>query len=564
MSLLYQAADKEWSESASRILNQAKPKLDALQGLAAKAKELGLSPHASTSSGGVDLKRLFTLVAEGEAWVQSLADATAAAAAAAVPTSSSSCLSSSSATSLEPDSETSINSSSSSSSSKSSSSSNTSSSNSGNSNSSGCLTAAVTEKLLASVPSSLRITEASQLRAKQQQADMLRRTIDRMFPPSLPLPLDKAQAEPTSSAAADADASGGAAAVDAALVANATVAHAATSPVSPRAALASSSSSSSISAPSEPPPPPVAVRPSMKQLAAARETAERCWPVEVTNLEKLQWAEDRVEDWAIRACKALQLRPKGYRRPANKTSSEQPAAASSSSSSSANPGAAAAASAARGGVGTGGTALEALTTELEAIVDLGFKFEGAENDDGDHEEGNGGNGEDDEGAISGDDEDSASDSDDDWGKENRKATASTITSGKKVEEAEEEEEESDEDPEGRHCLCRLTESSLQSTMAKCRGCRGWYHLSCVHLTAISLKRRGKAFPFWCPLCLHKSSVPSPLAQRPPPAARRAGKLSRVPLGAVREMVVAARAELPITGLVAVNFLAFLVDRLGEK
>ena len=400
MSLLYQAADKEWSESASRILNQAKPKLDALQGLAAKAKELGLSPHASTSSGGVDLKRLFTLVAEGEAWVQSLADATAAAAAAAVPTSSSSCLSSSSATSLEPDSETSIN---------------TSSSNSGNSNSSGCLTAAVTEKLLASVPSSLRITEASQLRAKQQQADMLRRTIDRMFPPSLPLPLDKAQAEPTSSAAADADASGGAAAVDAALVANATVAHAATSPVSPRAALASSSSSSSISAPSEPPPPPVAVRPSMKQLAAARETAERCWPVEVTNLEKLQWAEDRVEDWAIRACKALQLRPKGYRRPANKTSSEQPAAASSSSSSSANPGAAAA-SAARGGVGTGGTALEALTTELEAIVDLGFKFEGAENDDGDHEEGNGGNGEDDEGAISGDDEDSASDSDDDWGR----------------------------------------------------------------------------------------------------------------------------------------------------
>jgi len=203
-----------------------------------------------------------------------------------------------------------------------------------------------------------------------------------------------------------------------------------------------------------------------------------------------------------------------------------------------------------------GTALEALTTELETIVDLGFKFEGADNDDGNREDGSNDKGEEDE-EVSGDDGDHESESGADWGKEDSKAVGAA--SGKKADD-DEEEEESDEDPEARHCLCRLTESSLQSTMAKCHGCRSWYHLSCVHLTAISLKRRGKAFPFWCPLCLHASSVPSPLAQRPPPAARRAGRLSRVPLAAVREMVAAARAELPVTGLVAVNFLAFLVDR----
>jgi hypothetical protein len=121
--------DRTFDELASRLLAQQRPKLDALQAAAAQARGLNL-----TTAAFPDLARILDLVKEGEAWLVAYTDALHGA---AQPSAIAAVASST------------------------------------------CLAPSAVASLVASVPQSVRITEASLLRERSVKADQVRRQVER-------------------------------------------------------------------------------------------------------------------------------------------------------------------------------------------------------------------------------------------------------------------------------------------------------------------------------------------------------------------------------------------------
>ena len=423
------------------------------------------------------------------------------------------------------------------------------------------------EALLASIPSTVRLSEASAFRDKLTRAEQLKRQIARMCPSSSPpfsvleeqAPSSSFPLSLTSSSAPPPPPSSASSSSSTLVSSSSLVSYLPSTKSNGRKKGRSSAEEEEI---------PHDERPTMKQVNRTLEGVEACFPVRVDGAERLHNLLANVESWAEDACKQLMLK----RKPLTKIEKE---------------------AVARGEPDPRGstTFLELLTSELEPVIGLGFEYEeqrnlGADliNDkkhkkSGDHcrkkkTDGTTASGNGRDGSTTAIEPAGALDHGNpgvlgldkmkhDDGDETSFSSSDEDGEVEFCEFASDEEHESDGDPDAVHCLCRLRESSTKSTMVNCDACHKWYHLTCVNKLAKSLGRsKANARGFICPICQHRRGVPSELACRPPSTSRRIGKFSRVPLSTISAVLATGRI-LPVTAIPCVNFLACLADNANE-